>query len=89
MKEKTVGRKYFEIFAVCFAIGTGIVGYVFIDTIIFKNEIKGIWLGLGVTIVLSGVIFSTTMLLEKAKEVIKEHNIDWKKEVVEAKIVKK
>ena len=86
MKIYSVGSRLLLAFFLGFAVGTSIIGYTMAVDLFTENKINVGFIGVGVAIILSSVIFTFALLIGTAEKVFKEHGLDWKKEILEAKL---
>lgn len=87
--KQTLNKKTTKIFVVGYTLGCILLGYAFIDNLIFKNPVQLGLIGMAVTVVLGTSILVLASVIERAEQVFKEHGLDWEKEVLEREIVKK
>ena len=86
MKIYSVGSRLYLTFLLGFSVGTSIIGYTMAVDLFTENKINVGFIGIGVAIILSSVILTFALLIGTAEKVFKEHGLDWKKEILEAKL---
>lgn len=84
--KQTLNKKTTKTFIIGYTIGCILLAYAIIDNIIFKNPVNLGLIGMSVTVILGTSLLILALIIERAEQVFKEHNIDWEKEVLEKKL---